>query len=287
MDREYLQYLAAGVLSSALPRPFAYWIGRRAADVIHRRDAKGRKAVKANLKQILSFKGLQAGDAVLDMMVVETFRSFGKYVVDFFRYKSLTPGKIERMVVTEHSDYVDAVRKEGRGAIFVTGHVGNWEFGGAMLCAMGCPMNVVVLPQPNARTDRLFRRQRERRGFSVIPMEHAVAGCLRALARREFVALLIDRDYGHNGERVTFCGRPARFPRGAATFAVRTGCPILQGYLLRQPDETFLMKWAPPLRPREWGSVHEVQTALCAHLERVVCEYPTQWFMFEPFWEDV
>jgi lauroyl/myristoyl acyltransferase len=285
MDREYLQYLLAGLLSSALPRPFAYWIGRRSADVIYRRDDKGRKAVKANLAQILSFKGLQAGDAVLEMMAVETFRSFGKYLVDFFRYTSLTRGKVDRMVVSEHAEHVEAVQSKGKGAILVTAHVGNWEFGGALLASMGHPMNVVVLPHSNVRTDRLFRRQREQRGFKVIPLEHAVGGCLRALARREFVALLMDRDYTRNGERTVFCGRPARFPRGAATFAVRTGCPILEGYLLRQPDETFLMKWLPPLYPEEWGSVHEVQMALCSHLERVVCDYPTQWFMFEPFWE--
>jgi len=285
MDREYLQYLAAGVLSSALPRPFAYWIGLRASDVIYRRDERGRNAVRSNLRQILAYKGLKAGDAVLDMMARQTFRAFGKYLVDFFRYKTLTPGRVDRMVVSEHAEYVEEVKRHDRGAILVTAHLGNWEFGGAILVSMGCPMNVVFLPQRNVRTDRLFRRRREQRGFKVIPLEKAVSGCLGALARREFVALLIDRDYSRNGERVMFCGRPARFPRGAATLSLRTGCPILQGYLLRQPDETFLMKWLTPLYPDGQKDAGALQAVLCANLEREVCEHPTQWFMFEPFWE--
>jgi KDO2-lipid IV(A) lauroyltransferase len=286
MDKEYIQYLAAGIVSSVLPRPFAYWIGRRIAEVVYRRDEKGRRAVQANLRHILAYKGLHAGDAVLNAMAVETFRSFGKYLVDFFRFRSVTSDQVERLVVTEHPKYVASVRAREGGVLLATAHVGNWEFGGALLASMGCPMNVVVLPQSSARTERLFRRRREQRGFNVIPLEHAVSGCLRALARREFVALLIDRDYSRNGEAVEFCGRPARFPRGVATFSVRTGCPILQGHLLRQPDETFLMKWESPVDPVEQGSVRAVQSLLCARLESIVCEYPTQWFMFEPFWED-
>ena len=57
MDREYLHYRAADILSQVLPRRFAYWIGLRVADGHYRRDVRGREAVKANLRHRESVEG--------------------------------------------------------------------------------------------------------------------------------------------------------------------------------------------------------------------------------------
>src|SRR6185437_11006084 len=41
----------------------------------------------------------------------------------------------------------------GRGLIFVTGHLGNWELGGAYLAARGVPIDVVVRRMGNPLFD--------------------------------------------------------------------------------------------------------------------------------------
>jgi KDO2-lipid IV(A) lauroyltransferase len=112
-----------------------------------------------------------------------------------------------------------------------------------------------------------------------------VDGALRALRRKECVAMLMDRDYSRRKEYTRFLGAPARLPMGVATIAVRTGAPVLQGYLFREPDDTFRFRICRPLYVSRRDSVREVHEALCDNLAAAVAEHPTQWFKFEPMWE--
>jgi KDO2-lipid IV(A) lauroyltransferase len=285
VDTEYMLYRAADLLSFSLPRPFAYWVGNRVSGVFYRRDMRGREAVKSNLARIMAWKGVRAGDEMLDRMTRGTFAAFGLYLVDFFRYRHMTAARVDRMVNIEHPEYIDQVAASGRGVVVVTAHLGNWELGGAVVALRGLPLNVVALSHPNRRMDRLFRHRREQRGFRVIPLNMAPVGCLAALRRRECLALLMDRDYSGNGREYTFFGRPARFPVGAATLAVRTDSVVFTGFLIRQAHNSFLLKTWPAIEAGRGMGVDELQRTLCARLEQTVADYPTQWFMFEKFWE--
>jgi KDO2-lipid IV(A) lauroyltransferase len=222
---------------------------------------------------------------MLDRMTRQTFENFGLYLVDFFRYRHMTAARVDRMVTIEHPEYLDQLSGCGRGMVIVTAHLGNWELAGAVLAVRGVRLNAVALSHPNRRTDRLFRHRREQRGFKVIPLDQAIPGCLAALGRKEGVALLMDRDYSGTGKDFTFFGRPARFAVGAATLAVRTESVVFTGFLMRQSDDSFVLKIWPPIAANRSMPVQELQATLCARLEQTVAEYPTQWFMFEKFWE--
>ena len=50
------------------------------------------------------------------------------------------------------------------------------------------------------------------------------------------VAMLSDQDAHESGIVVKFFGQPASTPAGAAIFARKTGCPIVSGYIVRNPD---------------------------------------------------
>ncbi|MFC1499297.1 hypothetical protein ACFLS1_12620, partial [Verrucomicrobiota bacterium] len=61
--------------------------------------------------------------------------------------------------------------------------------------------------------------------------------------------------------------------------------PILPGFLLRYEDDTFLMRFYPPIIPEKDTSADDIQKEICSILEREIVEHPTQWFMFEKFWK--
>jgi KDO2-lipid IV(A) lauroyltransferase len=285
MSADYLQYKAANFLSRVLPRRFAYWIGLRVADRFYSHDARGRSAVMANLRHIIEFGGRRPSRETLERLARKTFQHFGKYMVDFFRYARLPRSHLERTVSIQHIEHVDEVRRADRGAIVVSAHVGNWEIGGAVLASLGCPMNAVILPEKDRRTRALFQTRREERGMNVIPVDNPVRGILRALRRREFVALLADREYGARYDMFEFFGKPARFPVGPATLCLKAKVPMLAGFLLREADDTFLLRFYPPVYPERHLTVGDVQQQVCRILEREIGENPAQWFMFDEFWD--
>jgi lauroyl/myristoyl acyltransferase len=281
----YWPYRIAAFLSRALPERLAYWVGLRFSDLFYRSDHHGRAAVKANLGRIFSARGVRPAEQALDGLARKTFQYFGKYLVDFFRFSRLTPEDIRERVSLEHREYLDQALAMQRGVVLVSAHFGNWELGGAVIAGLGYAINAVVLPQRLEKLNRLFQGQRERRGLRVIPMGSSAFNLLRCLKKKECLALVADRDYTGTSDPVEFFGRPAHMPVGPARLSWKTGAPVLIGFLIREVDDTFLLRFYPPILPAQEKSMEALRRRINTILEKEIAERPYQWFMFEPFWE--
>ena len=102
----------------------------------------------------------------------------------------------------------------------------------------------------------------------------------------EVVGLLGDRDFTAQKDRIDFFGKPARLPRGPAWLSIKTGAPILVGFVLRQVDDSFVVRMYPPILPEKEGSEDAIRIKIRDLLETCVGEYPYQWFIFDDFWAD-
>jgi KDO2-lipid IV(A) lauroyltransferase len=277
-------YRLAAVLSRRLPRRFGYWCGLRIADFYYWRRTAERTAVISNLRRIYAARGITLAETALPGLARKTFQHFGKYLVDFFRFARLTEAELRQYVTLENVEALRAAAARGKGVLVVTAHLGNWEVGGAVIAALGYRLNAVALPQPSRRLDRLFNQQRASRGIRVLPLGRAALGIVRCLQRGELVALLGDRNFDHHPGRYQFFGAPAPLPRGPAWLAMRTGAPLVPTFLLRQEDDTFLLRCHPPIYPDVAGSETAVRTAWLAALEKEIASAPWQWFIFKDFW---
>ncbi|OGV46233.1 MAG: hypothetical protein A2X46_18300 [Lentisphaerae bacterium GWF2_57_35] len=281
---EYWVYRAASMLSRMLPMRMAYWVGLRVADLFYRHNHAGRQAVIANLRQIYQAQKIQPADEALEGLARKTFQYFGKYLVDFFRYSMLSVEDVRRMVSIAHVEYLDECVRLGRGVILLTAHFGNWELGGAVLSALGYRFKALVLTQRVEKLNRLFQSQRESRGMQLIPVGHSALGVMRSIKRGEVVALLADRDFTTRDDRIDFFGKPARLPKGPAWLSKHTGAPIVPGFLIRQVDDTFLLRLHPPIFPENEPTEEALRQRISSVLEKEIGERPYQWFIFDDFW---
>lgn len=280
----YAAYRFAEFLSRAFPLRQSYWIGLRLADLMYFRQDAQRAAIQRNLLRIYTSEGIQPSEGHLRGMTRKLYQYFGKYMVDFFRCARLPPEVIRRQVSFQHLNFLDEALAMGRGVILVSAHFGNWELGGAMLAALGHRVNVVVMPQRQPRLERLLDHHRTRRGLHVIPLGQAGRGVINCLRRGELVALLADRVFTGRTATCNFFGQPTQLPSGPAALAYHTGAPVVPGFLLRQEDDTFLLRCHPPiLRDRE-GTQAAIQAAIVRSLESEIAERPHQWFIFDDFW---
>ena len=171
----------------------------------------------------------------------------------------------------------------GRGLILVSGHLGNWELGGAYIAARGLPIGAVARYMENPLFDRYLTRTRERIGMTVVHDDEAVRRVPRALRAGHAIAFLMDQGaVGLASTWVPFFGRLAKTPRGPAVFSLRLGSPMVFGTALRQPNGRFRLSFEP------------IDTASSGQLERdverIVAEYTTvleRWVRLAPeqyFW---
>jgi KDO2-lipid IV(A) lauroyltransferase len=255
------------------------------SDLFYLRNRAGRDAIISNLKHIYAARGVILAEAALTGLPRKTFQYFGKYLIDFFRYARLTREEVRQRVSLQHVDYLEQCMALKRGVLVLTAHFGNWELGGAAVAALGYKVNALALPARLEKLNEMFQKLREQRGMKVIPINRsAVLSMLRCLKNGEIVAVLGDRDFTGKDDRIEFFGEPACIPRGPAWLSVKSGAPVVPAFLLRQVDDTFLLRFHPPIFPEQEGSEDAVRAKICRALEREIGEQPYQWFIFDDFW---
>jgi len=177
----------------------------------------------------------------------------------------------------------------GKGLILVSGHLGNWELGGAYLAARGLPLEVVARHMANPLFDGYLTRTRRRIGMNVVHDEDAVRRVPRLLRRGGGVAFLVDQGVvGLASIWVPFFGRMAKTPRGPAVFALRLGAPIVFGVAIRRPNGRFFLTFEP-IEARSTGDreadVDRIVADYTAALERWVRRAPEQYFWHHRRWK--
>ncbi len=177
----------------------------------------------------------------------------------------------------------------GRGVIVLTGHIGNWELGGAYLAARGVPLDAVARGMENPLFDGYLTRTRQRIGMHVIHDADAVRLVPRALRAGRAVAFLFDQGAaGLASTWVPFFGRLAKTPRGPAVFALRLDSPMVFATAIRQPSGRFVLSFEPVETVRTGDREADVDAIVASYtrlLERSVRRVPEQYFWHHRRWK--
>jgi Kdo2-lipid IVA lauroyltransferase/acyltransferase len=189
----------------------------------------------------------------------------------------------------EGLEHLTGALADGRGALLVTGHCGNWEWMNLALCAAGVPMTVAAREVYDARLDEVVRRLRGRfGGETVLRGEGAGRKLARALHSGRVIGLLIDQDIDAPGVFVEFFGHPAWTPSGAAVLALRSGRPVITGFATRRADGGALVRFDPPLAPDGAGdpaaAAGHLTALLTARIEAQIRSHPAQWVWMHRRW---
>ena len=180
--------------------------------------------------------------------------------------------------------------KEGKGLIVVTGHLGNWEMGGAGIAARGIPLDVIAQRQRNPLFDLDITRNRESLGMTVVERRDAPKRTLRTLRAGRGVGIVGDQNVRRGGVFVDFLGRPASTARGPAIFALRTGAPLFAGSVRRLPGfpQRYRIEFkrihVNPSKDLD-ADVVRLTEAHTRYLEEKVREAPEQYFWQHRRWK--
>jgi KDO2-lipid IV(A) lauroyltransferase len=226
----------------------------------------------------------------LDRIARESYGHLGRTSIETAVLPSYTTAEI--LDCFEHVEGWSIVEERlarGKGLIMVTGHLGNWELGGAYIAARGVPVEAVARHMANPFFDRYLTRTRERIGMAVIHDEQAVRRVPRALREGHAVAFLVDQGaIGLASTWVPFFGRLAKTPRGPAVFALRLGTPIVFGAAVRRPSGQFQLSFeavdVTDTGHRE-ADVDRIVAAYTSTLERWVRRYPEQYLWHHRRWK--
>jgi KDO2-lipid IV(A) lauroyltransferase len=283
---EHLGFRAARVASGVLPERLALaggaGLGAVAGGVLRLR--------RSDVERHLEWAFPEQGKAWRRRIASACYRHFGREAVTTLRALRWSAEQLaERTRMIGFDDFRAAVAA-GDGVVLLTGHLGNWELGGAAIAARGVPLDVVGKGMSNPRFERDLFALRARLGMSVIEMGEAPRLALRSLAAGRVVALLGDQSAHGGGPLLPFFGRPAVTARGPALFAVRSGAPVFVAFALR--DAGASPRYTVTFERLPLGATDDTETdilSLTRHytgaLEGAIRRAPAQYFWQHRRWK--
>ncbi len=188
-------------------------------------------------------------------------------------------------------DTLRALAARGGPAIFVSGHIGNWEMLPAACAAYGLQFSSMFRAATNSQVDEIIIGLRRAAIGSDVPMfSKGAAGAKAAMAHLKgggYLGLLMDQKM-NDGIEATLFGRPAMTAPALAALALRYRCTVIPGHVQRIGPARFRLVCEPPMALPDTGDrrqdIQLLTQAVNDHLERWIRARPESWLWMHRRW---
>ena len=180
---------------------------------------------------------------------------------------------------------LEAARAEGKGAIIVSGHFGQWEAVRAVLKARGMETGAVYRPQTNRHYERRLVAGIEGGGKPILAVgSTGTKALVRHLRQGGFVAILLD-EKSADGVRLPFLGHEALTSLSAARLALKYDLPMVPAFGTRlDEDRGFDVEFEAAI---PHSDARTMTQAFNDSLSARIMDKPDQWYWMLRRWKDV
>lgn len=264
------------------PLPDALQTGEKIGRILYRIAKTRRRRTLDNLA--LAFPEKLPDER--EQIAKGVFESFARSSVDFLLADDRSPQEALANIDVTGLEHVQAAKAAGKGALLITGHIGNWERLAAYMSYSGYTLHVVTRDADDHGFNEIVNKIRRGPGTTVIPRGDAARPILQRLKENEFVGILPDQN-SHEAF-IPFFGHPAGTVLGPGVIHARTNCPVICGYCVYIGDGRYRAVFTPPLEPLPGYETkgEGLMRAVNAWLESVIREYPDQWLWMHDRWRN-
>ncbi len=258
--------------------------------------ARQRRASVAYLRRVWAFNGRAERPGLWQSL--QHFFAFGESLVD--RFGAWT-GQVDRANVDAiDGDAFDAMRRDARGTLILSAHVGATEIVRAIASRYQKRRISIVIHSPHAAGyNALIQRFAPQSQVSLIQAAdfgvNTAVEISAAIERGEWVVMMADRMPVHGGDgraiTVNFLGAPAAFPQGPFVLAAALRCPVYTLFCVRrngryQAEVAMLSDGVAAPRKQRQQALTALVTSYARALEELLQSAPYQWFNFYDYWAD-
>lgn len=288
--RESIEYAAAWAglkFLGLVPRGAARFIGASCAAAAYYLRPPLRRAAVFNLQ--LAFPDWT--DKQRKRAVRRMIQQIGWMAGEFSQFPKYTRDNIGRVVVLDGYENFDAARRQGKGVVFLTGHMSAWELAPFAQALYGNPLHFLVRPIANAKVDALINRYRRLSGNQPIEKNRSARAILRVLTEGGTVGVLSDHNTSlEEGVFVDFFGIPASTTSGLARLALRTDAAVVPGFLSWDRERRrYRLRFEPAVElarsADEEADVRENTQRFTRVIEDYVRLHPDQWLWAHKRWK--
>lgn len=273
-------------LAKILPRGLMLALGRMIGRAIFYGMAGRRKLAIRNVK-----KGLDCSDEEAKEIAYRSFLHFGMVAVEMMRI--IAGGATKEEILSLFGSLDDPLSKlqnasqtYGGKVIYVTAHLGNWEYFGSVMGIVGFPFTVIGRSINNPYIDKMVTKSREAFGSRLVDKEGAMMSLARELKAGRAVGLLPDqKSNDRNSAKIPFLGHMAGTTLGVAKLARRFDAAILPVAVVTDENHSYSLIVDEPIGYTQEESDDDIMLRVNDHLGEMIKHYPTQWFWMHNRWK--
>ncbi len=265
---------------ASLPIRFASWLGAGFGVLAFALAGGERRKALASVE--VAFPAMAQADRLA--LVRACFRHLGKMIFELVCVEQIDAVPDEWVRWADRT-VLDAALARGKGVMFISGHVGNWELLARRVALAGYPCQTIAKETTDPRTTALIEKFRASSKLKSIwrGQPGAAKAMLRALRDGQILGMLIDQDTDVQSVWVPFFGRSAKTPRAAADLALRTGAAVVVGFCQREADGRYRVVMHEV--PTEGLDAVSLTATLSAQIEAAVRAAPEQWVWMHRRWK--
>jgi KDO2-lipid IV(A) lauroyltransferase len=271
------------LLCGALGHDTAVKLGGRVGKLIGFFSFSRKAKARSRAARMLGVSDERAREIISD-----AYEHFGRALVEFIRLPR-TYGNIDEFVAVKGEENIRKALNVGHGAIFLSAHIGCWEYGAAVLAKHGVPMNALGAEQRDERITRAITDMRSSVGVKPVGKGMDLRAALTCLKKNEVLAILLDQNAKNGGILSPFLGHLASTHFGIIKIAHKYGIPVVPVHITRDGDgRRMTMIIETPLEGRDGRPFGEdIKYAVDKCNERIsewIREKPGQWMWMYPRW---
>jgi len=218
------------------------------------------------------------------------YRHFGQVLFDIIWLQNRSREAVLALVELAGREHAEAAIAAGRGVVYATGHLSNWEILALAHSWLSGPVGVVARPLDNPALDERLVAFRRRGGNTVIYKKRALVQVLGLLREGRGVAILMDQNVvASEGIFVPFFARSAATTTVSAALAVKTGAALVPVHTETLPDGRYRMVYEAPLSvdgaAARQDEVARLTREMTARIESWVRAHPEQWLWMHRRWK--
>lgn len=253
----------------------AFWLAPNSRRLVRKhltlvyKNEKSTDEIKSLSRDVFEMLGKNAGDVIRGFMI-------GKI------------SQFEKFRVINGAEHLENAYKKGKGVIFLTAHLGSFEYVATELSFRGYKPLIVGTRMKDEKLNNLLSEQRSKLGASAVERGKDTVKLVRNLKGGGTMAILIDQDTKVKSRIVNFLGHPCATPIGATLLALKTGAAVVPIFTHLRDDYKLEVNCYPELELVVTG---EEETDLVTNtqilsdvIEREVRKYPAQWVWMHQRW---
>jgi len=250
-----------------------------------------REIILGNLRRVF---GGRIAESEIVRLAQAHYGHLWRMIVEFLTYPLMPAAKREEIARVENLEALRRALEQGKGALVLTGHFGNFEIATAG--------GISRFPEARGRFYFLRRpfkprwlenyvaKRALRAGFGTLPKNGSLDWLMQRLEAGDLVVFPFDQHAGRrDGIRVEFFGHAAGTFRSLALIAQASGAPVVPASSWREPGGTHVLRFEealPHITCDDFSEeIRRNTRAYNKALELLVLRHPEQWWWAHRRWK--